>query len=781
MPGGTSATANPADLDEYDNYFNSDYEMTPAVKQELSRIEREATEHTRQSQASPIPQNVSDVPTSKPTIVLTTDSLKQASQRSNAHTFFSKREVFTYDSESEDEDMESENEADETTSRNATPGGHTSMSADKNNAWFKQPKGMANWLYAFFRDVVQPQLFTKNGRNLARPPIFGSKNSSTSSFWINPPEPIVVLEGYRFHPPTLYQPSVFLWLPHFFVRQLNCPQCRGKLEKNGALTPRRVTDSDRNFYIVTWAYYCRDGCQSYFHGWSQRLLNSLPPYVQLGFPAVLSRKSGLSRNVITMLRVGNQHKMGPTGVRAMLYEMHTLRYNTLLLQYLECAFEQTRGSEMFDSNAIQSTLHAYAPPERIPTFGDFADPNGYAGFVPSHSYLTAMMNKAIERDEPNADQHTSCLDSDHVDIDDSHKIIKHIANEDGVPIFNALWTCMSSRYIRAQVLTITKSQQERIGPLMGIATSVKRYGHRGPVIAYTDDPVKDKNMLYTAFPSLAQNLTPMAAAHGLGSLIIPTALKVVFFVGSSIPGDFTRLKKQFNQLENQRFRVIDLKQFAIQRGAIQKKDSGSLDALAEKVLGAYLCKDSSLRQCEYWETNLTERQDLINYAALDVYASRLIFERISEMAPLKCVRHDTAPGTRIAMLTREGGEIAAYGKISAVQTTTFAGIRVKTSSNSRVLVDIDRVVIPSAAAILHIPPTSSGRTRTKAGALTFGQLKSSTGSPTFSVVAPVSLLQFDEQQSHPSPDVNMDSESQPAGPMLPRATGVEFDIRADDS
>jgi len=41
------------------------------------------------------------------------------------------------------------------------------------------------------------------------------------------------------------------------------------------------------------------------------LLNSLPRYLQLAFPAVLSRKSELSHRVIDQLCVGNQHKMGP--------------------------------------------------------------------------------------------------------------------------------------------------------------------------------------------------------------------------------------------------------------------------------------------------------------------------------------------------------------------------------------------------------------------------------------------------------------------------------------
>ncbi|KAJ7748446.1 hypothetical protein B0H14DRAFT_3604128 [Mycena olivaceomarginata] len=377
------------------------------------------------------------------------------------------------------------------------------------------------------------------------------------------------------------------------------------------------------------------------------------------------------------------------------------------------------------------------------------------------------------------------------------QIVKHIANEDGVQIFRALWT--------AQALTLTKGHEERIGPLMGIATSAKRYGLGEPLIAHSDDPVKDKGLLCAVFPNLGQDLTPMAAAHGLNlpteltvmmdspqlvqnaftSLIgpldidksahiycstctsehnlhysyspIPKITSITFalsdfktglLIGSAIQADLTRLKKQFNQLEDQTFNIVDLKQYAIQRGLIPRNGS-----------------DPSLRKSEDWgKTNIPS--ELIKYAALDVFASRLVFEKISETAPLDCVQYDTAPGTPIALLARAGGEIAAYGRISGIQTPSFAGVRVKTPKNTRVLVDIESILIASAAAILHIPPSSGQRTRTKAGALTLSQLRSQCASPTFQLVSPVTLLQFDRRSQHAPENIATSSSSEPPPPQL---------------
>jgi hypothetical protein len=97
--------------------------------------------------------------------------------------------------------------------------------------------------------------------------------------------------------------------------------------------------------------------------------------------------------------------MGPSGVRSRLCENHTLRFSILQAQYLEAAFEKVRGRSELELNEVQSSLHDCLPYE-IPGFGDFGDAAGYAGFVPSERYLSAMLSRAIEADEPDADQHT---------------------------------------------------------------------------------------------------------------------------------------------------------------------------------------------------------------------------------------------------------------------------------------------------------------------------------------------------------------------------------------
>lgn len=81
--------------------------------------------------------------------------------------------------------------------------------------------------------------------------------------------------------------------------------------------------------------------------------------------------------------------MGPSGVRSLLLELHTLRFNTL---YLEAIFEICSRERHTDAAAshTQNTLYTYLSLS-VPPFGDFASQQQYAGFVPGERYLAGML------------------------------------------------------------------------------------------------------------------------------------------------------------------------------------------------------------------------------------------------------------------------------------------------------------------------------------------------------------------------------------------------------
>ena len=98
----------------------------------------------------------------------------------------------------------------------------------------------------------------------------------------------------------------------------------------------------------------------------------------------------------------------------------------------------------------------------------------------------------------------------------------------------------------------------------------------------------------------------------------------------------------------------------------------------------------------------------------------------------------------MVLLVQEGGIPAAYGKISDLQPPSWGGICVKVANKNRALVQVDSLIIPSAAAILyHLPARDPGKTKTDS--LTLKQLKDASNSTTFHVVVPISHLQLDSR------------------------------------
>ncbi|KAK6988346.1 hypothetical protein R3P38DRAFT_2804614 [Favolaschia claudopus] len=110
LPAETAAiAATTQQADEYDQYFDDDH-FTPDAEEEIARIEREALgDHSQMVSTSAQPVHT--------TPSLSAEQLKDASKRSRAHVFFSKRETFAYEAESDEEDMNSENEEDESEPR----------------------------------------------------------------------------------------------------------------------------------------------------------------------------------------------------------------------------------------------------------------------------------------------------------------------------------------------------------------------------------------------------------------------------------------------------------------------------------------------------------------------------------------------------------------------------------------------------------------------------------------------------------------------------------------
>ncbi|KAK4699673.1 hypothetical protein P7C70_g6585, partial [Phenoliferia sp. Uapishka_3] len=807
-----------------------------------------------------VPRRVQIPPTQKE---IELAALRSTARKESCRPFFTHHVVDLSDSDSSDEGSEAEEEVEEDSGNEASEeevssrarkvkqvskskgkgkAGSTKIGGkEKQTLWFPKPKSMATWCYDYLITVIHPLVTKRVGTTRAfkcPDQLLRSPKNGPPSFWVSPPDPTFALLKIKsdFAPTTLWQPRVYLWLPHFLVDCLACPRCGNALDKNGLLPPRRITDVNDHFYIVSWQYYCRRvGCKRTYRGWSPELLSSLPGHIRLAFPAVISRKRGLSLPLMTLLRVGNQHKMGPAGVRSLLVENHTLKFNQLQLQYLEAILEavETAAQREGDEKSRQTSVPDYFRITYKP-FGSFSDREGYNGEVPSDRYLTEMLERQIEAEEADADQHTSLLPMDQGSLDDSHKLPAHIMAHNGIRTYAAMLSVTAQFKLRQQLLALTMGHEERTVMLAGIANSLRKYGHSPPQIFFSDNPAKDKSLILSAFPSLGVGLAPIALARGLKPLLLPASTSVhflssattietligsilaplldsndpgahiivsldaewnlnrlvgcsllqlaphhmpdqifliplhklkqlppsllrllvserVFKVGSKVKGDLTRISKQFLELSNQSFTTIDLKDFALERGLLDRGEKGTLDAMMEKLLGLYMEKDDDVRKSNEWERMPLSAAHL-KYATLDVFGSRLLYEKMALSQRLDLVSQATPAGTSVAILTHEGGEIAAYGTIAFAQPTSFAKVRVKTACNNRLVVDVTSVLRPGAAALLHqsMSKRQAKLSKTKCGAFTFEQLRSrelnkSLAPAGFSIVSQVMLLSHDQR------------------------------------
>jgi hypothetical protein len=224
---------------------------------------------------------------------------------------------------------------------------------------------------------------------------------------------------FQVHPELFYKPTYFVWIPHLFTQRIPCPDCLSHKRKtpkgthpfltpNGwPKSPRRVVDLDRLIYVIGHRYYCAN-CQKSYQSWSPGLLSALPRSLAMQFTFHLTYRSGLSDNVVSLMRGCFLQGIGPVPFANMIRTNHIRRYEQLHLQYLEMLYERQNGPLHF--------LGKHKP------FSAFDDHNGYAGFIPTGRYFRDFYVKYIGFHAQEINQYTAMLSAKFLQIDHSFKV-----------------------------------------------------------------------------------------------------------------------------------------------------------------------------------------------------------------------------------------------------------------------------------------------------------------------------------------------------------------------
>ena len=101
--------------------------------------------------------------------------------------------------------------------------------------------------------------------------------------------------------------------------------------------------------------------------------------------------------------------MGADSITQIIQSFHYEKFDKLHAQYLQLVLDRFKSCPP----------HFWVKKEN---FGTFSDPNGYAGFVPSSSYLARFYDMLVEHDSPELKQCISLLPARTLAIDHSFKV-----------------------------------------------------------------------------------------------------------------------------------------------------------------------------------------------------------------------------------------------------------------------------------------------------------------------------------------------------------------------
>ncbi|KAI9260268.1 hypothetical protein EDC94DRAFT_648927 [Helicostylum pulchrum] len=330
------------------------------------------------------------------------------------------------------------------------------------------------------------------------------------TYWVD-----VECEGFdydtRTNPDIFYRPRVFIWLPDLLIsykisgtgkRYLKCPECKtANLERkefSKKTKARRIIDQfellihpiafSSCFYLMSMNYRCtRAVCRTTFSGCDQDIVKQLNPGHQRAFPAILTHKSGISKDLCNVMRPLFQHGVGPHRLSKVIRILHTQRFDELQFVYYN-------GINDFKPNVASQLLNG-AESQTFDQFSNFSDRMKYNGYTPSSNYL-------------------SYLDGIILKLDHSFKIIKRMGKFNDVSTFNGLFTVLNEYgEIRMQLLVPAKGHSCLIPSFNNMMNSYRKYNLDMPQVAYTDNVTGDRKFLEEVIPSLTENVLHVAPSQ----------------------------------------------------------------------------------------------------------------------------------------------------------------------------------------------------------------------------------------------------------------------------
>jgi hypothetical protein len=271
---------------------------------------------------------------------------------------------------------------------------------------------------------------------------------------------------------------------YIISRRYRCEGCR---EKNEALK-RSIRLAFQSGSVVE----IEKSHQYTFMAWNDHSLPLLPRSLSLEFPAFLTHKSGIDKEVLNIMFPLINKGVRPQAISDMLLELHSKKYTSSHIRY-----EQ-------DNQHLRQYGRGYAE------YSEFDNEYGYRGKVPTGGYLQSVYIKYHRTIRTQLENEVKKRGGEMYSMDVSYKSAKHMCNYKGEPVFKGLVTVTNEfGEIRMQFHVVSDSHEQMVAAFESFLKTTKEYGYPPMKLMFTDNPARDKAFLLNMFPSLQEHQMKM--------------------------------------------------------------------------------------------------------------------------------------------------------------------------------------------------------------------------------------------------------------------------------
>jgi hypothetical protein len=298
-----------------------------------------------------------------------------------------------------------------------------------------------------------------------------------------------------------YYRDVRVWLPdEQYGLWPTCPSCHanssiGVHGYSHKTIARRVIGLKNHYFILSRRYICHD-CEKCdteprpkytFRAYNEESVKRLPRQKGIDFPAMLTHKLAIDKDLIDMMRPLFDGGIRPERFQRMIAELHHKEFHRLALLH-ECSDE---------GKVFRTELEKQM-------FSTYHDKLKYSGYVSNAKWFRRCYSKFMKTIRLLQNNEMKKRGMDIMKLDACYKPCKKLKRLNRQKIVNCIITAKNGcNEERTQFMAPTDAQDQYVAPLERMTQTLQELGQKQPRLAYVDNPCSSLWLLEVQ-PSLAK-------------------------------------------------------------------------------------------------------------------------------------------------------------------------------------------------------------------------------------------------------------------------------------